>query len=96
MEGSSHELLNTTTLDVKYYTALCSWVYVFFLGTVCKSWQEVTAMVAVVSVPHCTQNCADTEVTMSPEGHLKADAGCLLPVTHVDWREGGQACTSML
>lgn len=56
-------------------------------------------MVAVVSVPHCTQNCADTKVTVSPERHfscLKADAGCLLPVTHMDWGEGGQTCSSML
>lgn len=35
-----------------------------------QSWQGDSAMVAIVSVPHCTQNCADTEVAVSPEGIL--------------------------
>lgn len=29
-----------------------------------------SAVVAVVSVPHCTQNCADTEMAVRPEGVL--------------------------
>lgn len=44
----------------------------FHLGTVCD--KELargdSAMVAVVSVPHCAQNCADTEMAESPEGVL--------------------------
>lgn len=75
-------------------------MFAFCLGTVCD--KELargdSAVVAVVSVPHCTQNCGDTEVA-EPWGCfscLKADAGCLFPVTHMDWGEGGQTCSSML
>lgn len=47
-------------------------MFALCLGTVCD--KELargdSAMVAVVSVPHCTQNCADTEVAVSLEGVL--------------------------
>lgn len=47
-------------------------MFAFCLGTVCD--KELargdSAVVAVVSVPHCTQNCGDIEVAVSPEGVL--------------------------
>lgn len=58
----------------------------------------MTAVVAVVSAPLHPELCRYWS-GCEPWGHfgcLKAGAGCLLSVTHMDWGEGEQTCSSML